>query len=209
MLVKRIPRSQPFFCKARRIPQPLKGRVKLNLGKIVRQGILVEPLMRHQSCATDEKRALRMRVELKVIVSGKIRDEDYPISDIRTIFHNLQGNSYFGKLYLSDAYCQCELHEDSKELCTMNTYQEQFNMCMPPQGLKKSSTAVHDEIEWALKKTIVLTFFKTITCYVEQQVCNMKQMLAVISPIRGKFYHQQAGPIQNQPQALVFFLKEV
>ena len=31
-------------------------------------------------------------------------DEDYPISGMQTIFHNLHGASYFEKIDLSDAY---------------------------------------------------------------------------------------------------------
>ena len=42
-------------------------------------------------------------VDFKVHINGKVMDEDYPIPDIETIFHNLDGASYFGKFDLTDA----------------------------------------------------------------------------------------------------------
>ena len=48
-------------------------------------------------------------MDLKVHINGKLMDKDYPILDMETIFHNLHGASYFGKIDLSDAYCQIEL----------------------------------------------------------------------------------------------------
>ena len=51
-------------------------------------------------------------------------DEVYPSPDTETIFHTLHGASYFGKIDLSDAYCQIELDEEAKDICTINTSQE-------------------------------------------------------------------------------------
>ena len=53
-------------------------------------------------------------MDLKVHIIGKLMDEDYPIPDMETFFHNLHGASYFGKIDLSDAYYQIELDEDAK-----------------------------------------------------------------------------------------------
>ena len=56
-------------------------------------------------------------------IKGKVMDEDYPIPDMETIFHNLHGASYFGKIDLSDAYYQIELDEEAKDICTISTSQ--------------------------------------------------------------------------------------
>ena len=53
-------------------------------------------------------------MDLKVHINDKVMDEDYPIPDIETIFHNLHGASHFGKIDLSDAYYQIELGRRSK-----------------------------------------------------------------------------------------------
>ena len=60
--------------------------------------------------------ALRLCVDPKVHINGKVMDEDYPIPDVETIFNNLNGAYYFGKIDLSDAYYQIELDEDAKEI---------------------------------------------------------------------------------------------
>ena len=67
-------------------------------------------------------------------------DEDYPIPDMETVFHNLHGASYFGKIDFADAYYQSELDEEAKDICTINTSQGLFKMCRLPQGFKNSST---------------------------------------------------------------------
>ena len=36
-------------------------------------------------------------MDLEVRINGNVMDEDYPIPEMKTIFHNLHGASYFGK----------------------------------------------------------------------------------------------------------------
>ena len=140
--VKLIPESQPMFCKSRKIPLPLQDRVKEKLETMVRQGIL-EPVQlggvtNASPVGWQRKKngALRLCVDLKVHINGKVMDEDYPIPDMESIFHNLHRASYFGKIDLSDAYYQIELDENAKEICTINISQGLFKMCRLPQGLK-------------------------------------------------------------------------
>ena len=78
-------------------------------------------------------------MDLKVHKKANVMDEDFPIPDIETIFHNLHGASCFGKIDLSVEYYSIELDEDAKEICTINTSPGLIKMCRIPQGLKKSS----------------------------------------------------------------------
>ena len=55
-------------------------------------------------------------------------DEDYPIPDMETTFHDLHGASYFGKFDLSDAYYQIELDADAYGTCTINRSQVLLQM---------------------------------------------------------------------------------
>ena len=71
---------------------------------------------------------LRLCKDLKVHINVNVMDEDYPIPDMKTIFHNLQQALFFGKIDLSDAYCQIELDEEAKDLCTINTTQGLLKM---------------------------------------------------------------------------------
>ncbi|XP_075258439.1 uncharacterized protein LOC142350474 [Convolutriloba macropyga] len=97
--VKLIPGSQPMLCKARKIPLPFQDRVKEMLGTMVRQGILepVQPggITNASPVVWQQKKngAVRLCVDLKVHINGKVMDEDYPIPDMETIFHNLHGAS--------------------------------------------------------------------------------------------------------------------
>ena len=101
-----IPRTQPMFCKAKKIPLPLQDKVTEKLEQMVRQGILepVQPagvtnasLVVWQRKKSDD---LGLCVELKVHINGKVMDEDYPIPDMETIVHNLHGASNFGQIDL-------------------------------------------------------------------------------------------------------------
>ena len=195
--VKLIPGSQPMFCKARKIALPLLDRVKEKLQTMVRRGIL-EPVQ--PSGVTNaspvvwqrgENGALRLCVNLKVHINGKVMDEDYPIQDLATIFHNLHGASHFGKIDFSDAYYQIELDEDAKEICAINTLQGLFKICRLPPGLKNSSSIFQNCIESTLKgiKGVVIFQDDVLEC-LQSRVGYKKK----ISP------SMRRNPTQNQFQ---------
>ena len=81
--VKLIPGTQPMFCKARKIPLPLQDKVTEKLEQMVRQGILepVQPggVTNESPVVWQRKKSgeLRLCVDLKVHINGKVMDEDY------------------------------------------------------------------------------------------------------------------------------------
>ena len=158
--VKLIPGTTPMFCKARKIPLPLQDEVTEKLEQMVRQGILelVQPggVTNASPVVWQRKKSgeLRLCMDLKVHINGKVMDEDYPIPDMGTIFHNLHGASYFGIIDLSDAYHQIELDEEAKDICTVNTSQGLFKMCRLPQGLKNSSSTFSNQHFFNLLESI-------------------------------------------------------
>ena len=142
-----------MFCKARKISLPLHHKVTEKLEQMVRQGIL-EPVqpggvtnLSPVVWQRKKSRELRLCVDLKVHINGKVMDEDYPIPDMETIFHKLHGASYFGKIDLSDDYYQTELDEEAKDICTSNTSQGLFKMCPLPLGLNNFSSIFQKCIE--------------------------------------------------------------
>ena len=211
--VKLIPGSRPMFCKARKIPLPLQDRVKVKLETMVRQGILepVQPggVTNASPVVWQRKKngALRLCVDLKVHINGKVMDEDYPIPDMETIFHNLHGASYFGKIDLSDAYYQIELDEDAKEICTINTSQGLFKMCRLPQGLKNSSSIFENCIESTLKgiKGVVI-FQDGVLVYGTIKDQYEKRILAVKSRLREKNFTINEKKSNSKPVSSVSFL---
>ena len=208
--VKLIPGSQPMSCKARKIPLLLQDRVKEKLETMVRQGILepVQPggVTNASPVVWQRKKngALRLCVDLKVLINGKVMDEDYPIPDMETIFHNLHGASYFGKIDLSDAYYQIELDEEAKKICTMNTSQGLFKICRLPQGLKNSSSIFQNCIESNLKglKGVVI-FQDDVLVYETTKDQYEKRMLAVsrVGYVKKISPSMRRNPTQNQFQA--------
>ena len=119
-----------MFCKARKTPLPLQARVKEKLETMARQ-VILEPVqfgwVTNASpivCQWKKTGALKLCVDLKFHINGKVMYEDYPIPKFEATFHNLHGASYFSyfrRNYLSDAYYQFELDEDAKEIFTINT----------------------------------------------------------------------------------------
>ena len=209
--VKLIPGSQPMFCKARKIPLHLQDRVKEKPETMVRQGILepVQPggVTNASPVAWQWKKngALRLCVDLKVHINGKVMDEDYPIPDMETTFHNLHGASYFGEIDLSDAYYQIELDDDAKEICTIS--QGLFKMCRLPQGLKNSSSIFQNCIESTLKgiKGVVI-FQDDVLVYETTKDQYEKQMLAVKSRLCEKNFTINEKKSNSKPDSSVSFL---
>ena len=132
-------------------------------------------------------------------------DEDYPIPDMETIFHNLHGASYFGKINLAGAYYQIELDEEAKDICTINTSHGLFKMCQLPQGLKHSSSIFQNCIEYTRKgiKGVVI-FQDDVLVYGITKEQFDKRMLAVKSRLREKnLLLMRKSLTQNQSIALV------
>ena len=191
--VKLISGTQPMFCKAGKTPLPLQDKVTEKLEQMVRQGI-PEPVqpggVTNASPVVWQRKTsgeLRLCKGLKVHINGKVRDMDYPIPNMETIFHNLHGASYFGKIDLSNAYYQSELDEEAKDICTINTYQGLFKMCRPPQGLTNSSSIFQNCIKSALKgiKGVVI-FQDDVLVYGTTKEQFDKRMLAVKNRLREK-----------------------
>ena len=186
-----------MFCKARKLLLPLQDRVKEKLETMMRQGILkpVQPGgVTNASPAVWQRKkneALRLCVDLKIHINGKVMVEDNPIPDMQDIFHNHHGASYFEKIDLSDAYYQIELDEDEKKNCTINTLQGFFKMCRLPQGPKNSSSIFQNCIESTLKgiKGVVI-FQDDVMVYGTIKDQYGKRKLAVEIWLREKFHHQ-------------------
>ena len=142
-------------------------------------------------------------MDLKVHINGKVMDEDYPTPDMESIYYNLHGSSYFGKIDISDAYYQIELYKDAKEICTINTSQGLFKMCRLPHGLKNSSSIFENCIESTLKgiKGVVI-FQDDVLVYGTAKHQYEKRMLAVKSRLPEKnFTINEKKSNQNQFQA--------
>ena len=91
-----------MFCKARKIPLPFQDKVTEKLEQMVRQGIL-EPVQTGGVTNASpvvwlrkKSGELRLCVDLKVHINGKVMDEDYPTPDM-----GRSSTTYMGPLTLA------------------------------------------------------------------------------------------------------------
>ena len=126
---------------------------------------------------------------------------------METIFHNLHGASYFGKIDFSDAYYQIGLDEEAKDICTINTSQGLFKMCRLPQVLKNSSSIFQNCIESTLKgiKGVVI-FQDDVLVYGTTKEQFDKRMIAVKSRLRKKNFTNNEKKSNSKPVDSVSFL---
>ena len=132
-------------------------------------------------------------------------DEDWPIQDMETIFHNLQGACYFGKIDLSDAYYRIELHEEAKEICTINKSQGLFKMSRLPQAFKNSNSIFQNCIKSTLKgiRSVVI-FQDDVLVYRTTKEQFDKRMHAVMSRLREKNFTINQKKL-NSKQSIAFW----
>ena len=127
-----------MFCKARKLPLALQDNVTEKLKQMVREALEpVQPggITKALSLVQQRMKKWEMRVcvDLDVHINGNVLDQDYPIPDRQTIFHNLHGAWNFGKIDHTGAYYQIELDEKAKYICKFNTSQRPFKMYWIPQ----------------------------------------------------------------------------
>ena len=101
-----------MFCKTRKLPLAIQDNVTEKLEQMARQDIFepVQPggVINASPVVWQRNKIgeLKLCVNLKVNINGKLMDEDCPVPEMETIFYNLHRASYFDKINLSDAYYQ-------------------------------------------------------------------------------------------------------
>jgi hypothetical protein len=78
----------------------------------------------HHPSSLEKWRYKNMR-DFKVTVSPVLKVDQYPLPKIEDIFAKLTGQQ-FTKLDLIQAYLQLSVHENLKELVTINTHKELY-----------------------------------------------------------------------------------
>ena len=65
--------------------------------------------------------------------------DEYPLLDMESLFHELEGSKFHVKSDSSSAYYQLLLHDAAQDLCAMNTTVGFFKLLRLPQGIKNAS----------------------------------------------------------------------
>ena len=122
--IKLTPDAKPVFCRVRKVPLAMEDQVKIELGKLQAQRI-IDPggVMNASSVMWQRKKdgSFRLCADFKVHVNDKIMTEDYPLPDMETLFHELEGSKFYVKIDLSSAYYQIMLDVAAQENCVINT----------------------------------------------------------------------------------------
>ena len=77
--------------------------------------------------------------------------EDYPLPEMETLFHELEGSKFYVKIDLSAAYYQIMLDDAAQEISVINTTLRLFKYLRLPQGMKNASGIIQRTIENTLK----------------------------------------------------------
>ena len=112
------------------MPYALRGRVEVELEKLVSQGVWKKvayskwaaPIVVVLKDARDPSGPIRICGDYKITVNAVAPLDNYPIPNTSDQLATLAGGSKFSKIDLSQAYQQVELDDSSKELLTVNTH---------------------------------------------------------------------------------------
>ena len=115
------PHSKPLFYKARTVPFALREKLEQQLERLEKQDITPSDLFRlgYTNCAGGETYgSMRVCGDYKLTVNKVAKTEVYPLPKIKEMFVLLAGGK---KFYLSHAYQQIEMEEESQKYLTVNT----------------------------------------------------------------------------------------
>ncbi|XP_043242773.1 uncharacterized protein K02A2.6-like isoform X6 [Amphibalanus amphitrite] len=116
----------PKFYKPRPLPFALKKRVDEQLKREIDMGVLepvghaawgapIVPVLKSDG-------SVRICGNFKLTANRAIRVDKYPLPRIEDLFASLAGGKVFTKLDLSQAYQQCVVDEDCRDVLTINTH---------------------------------------------------------------------------------------
>ena len=129
----------PKFFRPRPVPYALHQRVKSELDKLEKDGVIKKAT--HSEWAapvvivSKPDGGIRICGDYKVTINPVLQIDQYPLPRAEDIFSSLQGSRYFTKIDLSRAYLQMPLDEDSQKYTTINTLQGLYQYTRLPFGV--------------------------------------------------------------------------
>ncbi|GFT44920.1 uncharacterized protein K02A2.6 [Trichonephila clavipes] len=117
---------KPIFCRVRRVPFALKGRVENEIDRLEKEGIIekvdssewatpVVPVVKSDG-------SIRLCADYSVTLNPNLIVPQHPLPRLDEIFGSLNGGKQFTKLDFKHAYLQMKVHPDSQKLMTINTH---------------------------------------------------------------------------------------
>ena len=148
------PSVRPKFCKARSIPYAYKAKVEEQLDTDIANGVLmpvkdsrwaapIVPVVRPDG-------NIRVCANFKLTANTAVRMDRYPLPKTEDLLSTLRGQTIFSKLDLAQAYNQIAVHEDSREILTINTSRGLLRYARIPFGVNVASGIFQREMEKVL-----------------------------------------------------------
>ncbi|XP_062714269.1 uncharacterized protein K02A2.6-like [Aedes albopictus] len=145
------PGSKPVFCPKRPVPFHSVPLVDAELNRLQSLGIITPvdfsewavPIV----AVKKPDGRVRICVDYSTGLNNAMEANNYPLPVPEEIFAQLAGCQVFSVIDLSDAYLQCEVTEDSKQLLTINTHRGLFRFNRLAPGVKSAPGAFQQMIE--------------------------------------------------------------
>lgn len=142
--------AKPVIVPARKIPLSLKSKVKEELERMIKHGIIVKeenPTDWVHPMVLVNKPNGKLRVCLDPRTLNKyIKREHYPIPTSEEIFTELKGAKVFTVLDIASAFWQIPLSEKSSRLCTVSTPFGRYKFLRLPFGINSAPEILQKEM---------------------------------------------------------------
>ena len=147
--------AQPVIHAPRRVPAPLKRKVKQELDRMMSLGVIKkvqEPTewVNSMVCVRKPNGDIRLCIDPKDL-NDNIKREHYQIPTREDITSEMAGAKYFSKLDASQGFWQIKLHEDSTKYCTFNTPFGRYSFQRMPFGICSAPEVFHRSMEHILE----------------------------------------------------------
>lgn len=146
--------AKPSFYKPRTVPFALRGKVKQELDRLERMGVIeavtfsewaapIVPIVKQDS-------SIRICGDYKLTVNRVADLESYPLPRIDDLLASVGKGQVFSKLDLANAYLQLALDEDSKKFVTISTQQGLYRYNRLPFGVASAPAIFQRTMEGLL-----------------------------------------------------------
>lgn len=142
---------QPIFHAAYSVPFKVREKVKTELDRLVKKGILIQ--VKNSEWASPmvvvpkSNEEVRLCIDCKVTINRFIETEHYPIPKIEDIFASLSFARVFCVIDLRGAYQQIVVSEASQHYLTMNTIFGLYRYTRLPFGVASAPSIFQEKME--------------------------------------------------------------
>lgn len=148
------PNAKPVFMKARSVPYAMREKVEKELDRLESEGVLSKTAISEWGTpivpVIKKNNQIRICGDYKITVNPVLKVDKYPMPRPQDIFASLAGGIKFSKLDLKQAYLQCEVSDDSKELLTLNTHRGLYTVHRLQFGIASAPSIWQRKMEQVL-----------------------------------------------------------